>query len=136
MGIFGYQPGGFGGGAAIVPFSIGAAASDIDSDLEVGPDKAIFFAAYDFTLTEVFAGLGTVATGSSFIVDINVNGSSILSTKITIEAGESTSLTATTQPVISSANITKGDKITIDIDQIGAVNTGNALSGYLKGVLV
>ena len=40
-----------------------------------------------FTLTELFAGLGTVCAGSSFIVDIIVEGVTVLSTQITIEAG-------------------------------------------------
>lgn len=116
-------------------FVISAAASDVDSDLEVGTNKAVFFAPYDMTLTEIFAGLGTVCTGSTFITDVNVNGSSILSAKISIDASESTSLTAATPPVISSASLTKGDKMEIDFDQVGAINTGKAHTVYLKGTL-
>lgn len=123
-------------GLASVLFSMGTAASDVDSDLEIGTNKAVFFAPYDMTITEIFAGLGTVCTGAAFIVDINVNGSTILSTKITIDVSENTSLTAGTLPVVSSTSISKGDKITLDIDQIGSTIAGQGLSVYIKGILV
>ena len=119
-----------------VAFSIGAAASTLDADLVVATDQIIMFAPYDMTLTEIFAGVGTQATDAAIIVDINVNGSTILSTKITIDASEDTSLTAATPPVISSTSFTKGDKITVDIDQIGSTIAGKDLSVYLKGILV
>ena len=72
------------------------------------------------TLTEVRANLNTAQTsGSVFTVDINENGSSILSTKLTIDNTEKTSTTAATAPVISDGNLADDAEITIDIDQVG-----------------
>lgn len=118
-----------------VLFSIGQAASDIESDLEVGTNKAISFAPFNMTITEVFAGVDTSPVGSTLIVDINVSSLSILSTKIGIDAGDDTSLTSTVPPVISVTTLTKGAKISVDIDQIGAITPGKALTVYIRGIL-
>lgn len=104
-------------------------ASDLVTALTTGTGKGVFFMPYAMTATEVFAGLATPQTsGSIFTVDINEAGSTILSTKITIDNTEDTSLTAATPPVISDAALAKGAKITIDIDQIG--------DGTAKGLVV
>ena len=72
------------------------------------------------TLTEVRANLNTAQTsGSGFTVDINENGSSILSTKLTIDNTEKTSTTASTSAVISDSSLADDAEITIDIDQVG-----------------
>lgn len=59
------------------------------------------------------AGITGVAT-----IDVNKNGTSILSTRITIDTTEKTSRTAVTQPVISVSSFLVGDLITVDIDTI------------------
>ena len=66
-------------------------------------------------------------------MDINEAGTTILSTKITIDATEKTSTTAATAPVISDSALADDAEITIDIDQIdsGAVSAG--LKVYLIG---
>jgi hypothetical protein len=72
------------------------------------------------TLTAVRASLTTAqASGSIFTVDINEAGTSILSTKLTIDNTEKTSTTAATPPVISDSNLADDAEMTIDIDQIG-----------------
>lgn len=84
---------------------------------------------YAFTLTEVRASLTTAqASGSTFTVDINEGGSSILSTKLTIDNTEKTSTTAATPPVISDTALADDAEITIDVDQIG--------NGSAKGLKV
>jgi hypothetical protein len=71
-------------------------------------------------LMSVRASLTTAqSSGSIFTVDINDGGSSVLSTKLTIDNTEKTSTTATTPAVISSSSIADDAEITIDIDQIG-----------------
>jgi hypothetical protein len=52
-------------------------------------------------------------------VDINEAGTSILSTKLTVDNTETTSTTAATPPVISDTSIADTAVITVDIDQIG-----------------
>jgi len=71
-------------------------------------------------LTGVRASLSTAqASGSIFTVDINEGGTSVLSTKLTIDNTEKTSTTAATPAVISDTSIADDAEITIDIDQIG-----------------
>lgn len=103
-----------------IPVSIQVACSDLTTTITTGTSKAYFRAPYAFTLTEVRASLLTGQTaGSLFTVNIKDNGSSILSTKITIDNNETTSTTATTPPVISSSNIVDDRIITIDVDAVG-----------------
>jgi len=71
-------------------------------------------------LTGVRASLTTAQASVSILtVDINQNGTSVLSTKLTIDNTEKTSVTAATAAVISTSAITDDAEITIDIDQIG-----------------
>lgn len=107
--------------------------SDNDTDLATGTGIVEFQMPYGFTLTDVRATVTTAPTGSTLDVDINQNGVSILSTKITIDAGEKTSSTAATPPVISVASLSDNDVITIDLDQIGSTVAGTGLKVYLIG---
>jgi hypothetical protein len=52
-------------------------------------------------------------------VDINKNGTTILSTKLTIDVDEKTSATAAIAAVISDAVLAAGDEITFDVDVAG-----------------
>lgn len=63
--------------------------------------------------------LNSATTTGTVTVDINVNGSTILSTKLTIDATEKTSVTAAVAAVISTAAITDDDIISVDIDDHG-----------------
>ncbi|MDG4910778.1 hypothetical protein P9228_30895, partial [Mesorhizobium sp. WSM4898] len=58
-------------------------------------------------------------SGSIFTVNINDSGTTILSTKLTIDNTEKTSTTAATAAVISDVNLADDAEITIDIDQVG-----------------
>lgn len=117
----------------VTPVEIGLACSDETTDLTTGVAKATFRAPRAFTLTAVRASVTSAPTGSTLIVDINVNGSTILSTKLSIDASEKTSTTAATPPVISSASIADDAEITIDIDQVGSSAAGKGLKVWLIG---
>tara|TARA_R110000824_G_scaffold25339_1_gene88313 strand:+ start:100 stop:642 length:543 start_codon:yes stop_codon:yes gene_type:complete len=109
------------------------ACSDETTLLTTGT-KVTFRLPYAFTLTAVRASLTTSATGGNLLtVDINEAGSTILSTKITIDASETTSVTATTAPVISDTSLADNAQITIDIDQVGNTNAGKGLKVALIG---
>ena len=96
------------------------ACSDESTALTAGTAKITFRMPYAMTLTSVRASLSTAQTsGSIFTVDINESGSSVLSTKLTIDNTEKTSTTAATAPVISDGNLADDAEITIDIDQVG-----------------
>ena len=77
-------------------------------------------------LTGVSVNLKTAPTGSTAIFDLNENGTSVLSTKISIDVGETTSETATTPPVISDSSIAANSIMTVDIDQTGSAVAGVA----------
>ena len=96
------------------------ACSDETTALTAGTGKRSFRMPYGFTLTGVRAALTTAqSSGSIFTVDINEAGSSILSTKLTIDNGEKTSTTAATAAVLSDSALSDDAEITIDIDQVG-----------------
>lgn len=84
---------------------------------------------WDCVLLGARADVTTAPTGSGITVDINVNGTSVFSTLLTIDAGETTSVTAATQSVLTSDPyyITDNDQITIDIDAVGSTLPGTAL---------
>ena len=112
-----------------IPFQLVAAASDETTAITTGTTKVTFRMPCKVQLTEVRASLTTAQTsGSTFTVDINSGGTSILSTKITIDNTEKTSTTATTPPVISSATINDDAEMTVDVDVVG--------NGTAKGLKV
>lgn len=105
------------------------ACSDLTTAITSGTNKAYFVAPYAANVLEVQASLDSVqASGSIFTVDINETASSILSTKLTIDNSETSSITAATPPVISDTAVAKGAKLTFDVDQVG--------DGTAKGLIV
>jgi hypothetical protein len=94
--------------------------SDETTALTTGTAKVTFRMPYPYTLESVRGSLSVAQTsGSILTVDVNEGGTSILSTKLTIDNGEKTSTTAATGVAISDANLADDSEITIDIDQIG-----------------
>lgn len=120
-------------GAVIVLAPIGVACSDETTALATGTAKARFRMPYALTLTGVRASVGTAPTGSVLTVDINEAGVSILSTKLTIDAGETTSTTADIPAVISDASLADDAEITVDIDGVGSTVAGAGLKVWLLG---
>jgi hypothetical protein len=109
------------------------ACSDETTALTAGTAKVTFRMPYAFTLTAVRASVTTAPTGSVLTVDINEAGTSILSTKLTIDASEKTSTTAATAAVISDSALADDAEITIDIDGVGSTVAGAGLKVYLIG---
>lgn len=100
---------------------IGVACSDETTDLTAGTAKVTFRMPFAFTVMAVRASLSVAQpSGSILTIDINENGASILSTKLTIDNTEKTSTTAATAAVISDTSLNDDAEITIDIDQVGA----------------
>lgn len=116
-----------------LPTEIQVAASDETTALTTGTAKVTFRMPYAMTVTEVRGSLTTAqASGNIFTVDINESSTSILSTKLTIDNTEKTSVTATTPPVISDTSLADDAEITVDIDQIGD-GTATGLKITIKG---
>lgn len=96
------------------------ACSDETTALTAGTNKVVFRMPFAYTVSAVRASLTTAQTsGSIFTVDVNEGGTSILSTKLTIDNTEKTSTTAATAAVISDTALADDAEITIDIDQVG-----------------
>lgn len=101
--------------------------------LTAGNSKVKFRIPYAYTIVSVRASLTTAQTsGAIFTVDINDSGTTILSTKITIDNTETTSTTAATQPVLSDTSLADNAEISVDIDAIGD-GTATGLKVYLIG---
>ena len=97
----------------------GIALSDETTPLATGVNKATMSLPYAFTVTGVYATLNTVSSSGVVTVDINEAGTTILSTKLTVDASEKTSGTAATAAVISDASIAANAEIGFDIDTAG-----------------
>ena len=103
------------------PFELVAACSDETTPITTGTTKVTFRMPCAVNLTSVRASLTTAQTsGSTFTVDINSGGTSILSTKLTIDNTEKTSTTAATPAVLSSTLISDDTEITVDVDTVGS----------------
>lgn len=111
-----------------VPVFIRCADTDTTATT-IGTNKGRIRMPFGYQLTEVRAGL-TNAGGVT--VDVNVSGISILSTKLTIDAGEKTSVTALVPAVISAAEIADDLEITVDVDAISGAPSG--LKVWLIGI--
>lgn len=135
-------PGGVHGGQpptapATPTMCLAIACSDETTALTTGSDKAKFINPFAsaFTVTAVVASLSTAQTsGSTLTIDINEAGSTILSTKLTIDNTETNSSTAATPAVISDSSIAAYAEISVDIDTVGD-GTAKGLKVYLIGHL-
>ena len=117
-----------------MPCEIQLAVSDETTALTTGTGKITFRMPHAMTLTSVRASLTTAgSTSGTTTIDINEGGVSILSTKLTIDATEKTSTTATTPAVISDSSLADDAEITIDIDAISGGATEAGLKILLKG---
>ena len=115
-----YTVDGFGGIKESFVISCGAFETDSTVDTAVGRMPM----PYAFILTDVELELAVAPVGSTYIVDINKNGTTVLSTALSIDATETTSRTAATAAVISVSTFAAGDIVTVDIDQIGSSTAG------------
>ncbi len=112
------------------------ACSDEETALTTGT-KLTFRMPFAYTVTAVRASLTTAGTGANLVtVDINESGTTILSTKITIDATETTSTTASTPPVIDDPDLADDAQMTIDIDQIDSGGVSAGLKVYIIGYRV
>ena len=129
-------PSGGGGGSPAFAFTVEC--SDETTAITTGTAKKTFrWALGAATITEVRASVTTAPTGAAIIIDINKAGgaTSILSTKLSIDAGEETSETAATPPVLTGATITDDEEITIDFDQVGSTVAGTGVKVTFIGTV-
>jgi microcystin-dependent protein len=76
------------------------------------------------TLTAVKANRNGTNSNGAVTIDVNEGGTSVLSTEITIDQNEATSLTAATPAVISDSAIANDALLTFDIDSANTSDEG------------
>jgi len=105
--------------------------------LEVGTAKITFRMPFAMTLNAGESGVrasltGAGSTSGTTTVDINEGGSTILSTKCTVDDGDLTSVGASSAVVVSDVNLADNASITVDVDAV----TGGADESGLKIQLI
>lgn len=100
------------------------AIGDETTAITTGTAKTTFRMPHSMTVTAVRASLTTVSSSGTPTFDINDGGTTILSTKLTIDASEKTSTTAATPAVISDPDLADDAEITIDVDVAGTGAAG------------
>ena len=120
----------------IQPQSIIYACSDETTAITTGTAKTTWRMPYPFQVLAVKASLTTAGgTSGTTTIDINDDGTSILSTKLTIDQGELTSVTAATPPVIAATGYTilPDSSMTTDVDAISGGGTEAGLKVEIIG---
>lgn len=97
-----------------------------------GNPKTTMRMPYAFCLTRVRASLTTASSSGNPTFDINEGGTTVLSTKLSVDSGERTSTTAATPAVISDPYLADDAEITFDVDTAGTGAAGPkiALMGW------
>lgn len=97
------------------------AATDQSTPLTTGSNKRTFYFPFGVTLTGIAASLRTASSSGTVTVDVNVSGTTIMSSaKLVIDEGEVTTSTAATPPVLTTSAIAAWAPVTIDIDGSGS----------------
>jgi hypothetical protein len=78
------------------------------------------------TIGTVRASAGTAPTGSSLIVDVNKNGTTIFTTQSARPSIASAGVTATGTPAVTT--LAAGDYLSVDVDQVGSTTPGADLT--------
>jgi len=107
---------------------IEASLATLDVDIESKLKVATFPIPEDLTFVNAIISVDVAPVGSSAIWDININGSTVLSTNIIIVAGQLVS----SDPVFSTLTANEKDVCVVDCDQTGASTPGQNPVLYIK----
>lgn len=118
-----------------------ASCSDEITPISVGGPKTTFRCPYPLDMTNGFvrASLTTAATGAPMIIDITMNGVSMFSTPITIDAGSRTSVGSTPQsvlniPLVGGVPLIPDDaEFLVYVTQVGSIIAGMGLKVAVTG---
>ena len=116
------------GAAATADAFFGFAASDETTALTVATEVVTLRTPFAFvSVDEVRASLTNPSSSGVVTINVKVNGTSLFSTNLTIDAGETTSLTAATPFVLSPGNhgpFADDAEVTVDVVAAGTGATG------------
>ena len=111
------------------------ALSDEDTELVAGTKLTIRM-PFECTLLAVRSSVKNESTAGNVIVDINESlssgGASVLSTKLSIDQDERTSVTAAAPAIISAPDLDDDAEITFDLDDAGVGASGLKVYMYVK----
>jgi uncharacterized protein (AIM24 family) len=110
------------------------ACSDETTAVTAATGKLSFRMPHALRFTGFHFDSNVPVSGSSFILDMNHAGTSVFSTRPTIDAGETSTLTAATPCVIASGFLPDGGRMTVDFDQVGATQAGCGIKIALYGI--
>jgi len=117
----------------VEPAEIIVPIGDESTAITTGVAKRTFRMPFAMTLNAIPRGSLTTASSSGIVdIDIKASGSSIFSTRLTIDANESTSTSAATPAVLSDTSLADDEQITIDIVDDGTNAAG--LKTLLRGL--
>lgn len=90
-------------------------------------------AAYAFVIDEVRVHVGTAPTGSTLLVDVNINGTTAFTTQANRPTIAISGTDATSGVADGGQAGAKNDRISFDIDQIGSTIAGSDLTVMVRG---
>ena len=115
------------GGVAVNPYSYETIHFFVAGGQTVGAKKDAAIIGKAGTVVDIRAYADTAPVGAAMIVDVNKNGTTVFTTQAarpTIADGANAS--TTTLPAVTS--VAAGDRLSIDVDQIGSGTAGSDLS--------
>ncbi len=108
-----------GSGAGVVTYSTKGVNFLVTGTLSAETNVASFICPFNGAIRRVKATVDTAPQGANIALDINLNGSSILSSPLLIYTGQTQS-----QTVYLNTPVNEYDTISLDIDQVGSTNPG------------
>lgn len=100
----------------------------------VGTTQAGFVFPSGMEFVEIRAYADTAPTGAGIILNVKLNGVAVVTSanRPTIAAGTSAASVVTN---FSTSNVAAGDRLTIDVDQVGSTNAGGSdlyIAGWMR----
>jgi hypothetical protein len=104
-----------------------------NEELAAGPAKLTRRVPYALTVSDIYAYVITASSSGNVVVDVSEGGATIMATdKITIEANQTHSNGATTQPDVTDASL--GDQAILTFDIVDAGTGAKGLVVVIEGV--
>lgn len=122
-------------GSANPFFEQGLALGDLTTALTASGATVVGYYTFNrsVTLSSILFSVLTAATGAALEFDAKKNGTTIYSTKPTIDAGEFSTLTASVPQVLSTTTFAAGDVLTFFITQVGSTIAGAGPQAQMLG---
>ena len=115
--------------SAILPTFVFTVIGNLSTGTSVTP---IVIVPANLTIIKAYAVVKTAPGGASILIDINKNGTSIWNVTQANRLAILATATTGVQTAFDTTQLTDGDQLTIDIDQVGSVTSGADITIELK----